>query len=108
MRVNKLHSGLTLVGTVLSPAARTSGCDYDSVASLTMWLSEGLSQATLVMIGARPGGTGTIPLIATIHRRSKLCYLFYYNVTSNYYVITVADRLCLLLFSLSTIRNYIL
>ena len=33
----KLHSGLTLVGTALSPAARASGCDqHDSVASLTM------------------------------------------------------------------------
>ena len=73
----KLHSGLTLVGTALSPVARASGCDHDqhdSVASLTMHaarLTEGLSQATLVMIGAR--GTGTIPSIATIRRRSKLC-----------------------------------
>ena len=33
----KLHSGLTLVGIALSPAARASGCDQpDSVASLTM------------------------------------------------------------------------
>ena len=46
MRVTKLHSGLTSIGT--------------------MRLSESLSQATLVMIGARPGGTGTIPLIAAI------------------------------------------
>ena len=46
-------------------------------------LSEGLSQATLVMTGARPGGTGTIPSIAAIRRHSKLCYLFYYNATSN-------------------------
>ena len=78
----ELHSELTLVGTALSPA---SGCDqHDSVASLTMHaarLSEGLSQATLVMISAR--GTGTIPSIATIRRRSKLCKLFYYNATSN-------------------------
>ena len=37
-----------------------------------LWLSEGLSQATLVMIGAR--GTGTIPLIASIRRHAKLCY----------------------------------
>ena len=83
MRVTKLHSGLTLVGTALSPAARVSGCDRDSVASLIMWLSDGLSQATLVMIGARPGGIGRIPSIAAICRRSKLCYLFYYNATSN-------------------------
>ena len=48
-----------------------------------MRLSEGLSQATLVMTGARPGGIGTIPLIAAIRRHSKLCYLFYYNATSN-------------------------
>ena len=44
-------------------------------------LSEDLSQATLMMIGAR--GTGTIPSIAAIRHRSKLCYLFYYNATSN-------------------------
>ena len=63
---------------MLKPRAarsRASGCDqHDSVASLTMHaarLPEGLSQATLVMIGAR--GTGTIPSIATIRRRSKLC-----------------------------------
>ena len=36
------------------------------------WLSEGLSQATLVMIGARD--TSTILLIAVICCRAKLCY----------------------------------
>ena len=43
----------------------------------TMWhrrlrLSEGLFQATLIMIGARV--TGTIPSIAAIGRCIKLCY----------------------------------
>ena len=36
------------------------------------WLSEGLSQATLVMTGGR--GTGTIPSLAAICRHAKLCY----------------------------------
>ena len=71
----KLHSGLTLVGTALSPAARASGCDqhdsFNGIANHAARLSEGLSQATLVIIGARD--TGTIPSIATIRRRSKLC-----------------------------------
>ena len=73
----KLHSGLTLVGTALSPAARASGFDQDDsfngIANRghAARLSEGLSQATLVMIGARD--TGMIPSIATIRRRSKLC-----------------------------------
>ena len=71
----KLHSGLTLVGTALSPAARASGYDhaarFSGIANHAARLSEGLSQATLVMIGAR--GTGTIPSIATIRHRSKLC-----------------------------------
>ena len=38
------------------------------------WLSEGLSQATLVMTGARGTVTGAIPWIAAICHRAKLCY----------------------------------
>ena len=45
------------------------------------WLSEGLSQATFVMIGAR--GTGTIPSIATIRHRAKLVF---YSITTQHLI----------------------
>ena len=54
-----------------SQGLRLQSALFSGIVNHAARLSEGLSQATLAMIRAR--GTGTIPSIATIRRRSKLC-----------------------------------
>ena len=75
--ITNLHSGLTLVWTIVTKSQylglwsqfRTK---FIGITDCDEWLPEDLSQATLVMIGARC--TGMIPLIAAICHHTKLTF----------------------------------
>ena len=73
----KLHSGLTLVGTALSSAAKAPAL-FSGIANHAGRLSEGLSQVVLAMIGAR--GTGTIDSHYSSSLKATLIVLLQRNI----------------------------